>query len=153
MFVITTQDAAATMQVGRRLAALVRPGDVIALSGALGAGKTTFAAGLGEGLGIDEPVTSPSFVLVRSYRSGFTPLVHVDAYRLSSLGEFEDLDVIDEAADGLLLIEWGDAVLGVLPNDYLQIHLEADPDDDETRTITFHPNGGWTNRPLEEVTE
>lgn len=151
MYVIITKDAAETMQVGRRLAALVRPGDVITLSGSLGAGKTTFAAGFGEGLGIDEPVTSPSFVLVRSYSSGFTPLVHVDAYRLTSLGEFADLDVLDEAAEGVLLIEWGDAVVGVLPEDHLRIHIDVDLDDDETRTITFHPNGGWNQRPLEEV--
>lgn len=153
MYTMISKDAAATMQAGRRLAALVRPGDVITLSGALGAGKTTFAAGFGEGLGIDEPVTSPSFVLVRTYRSGFTPLFHVDAYRLTSLGEFEDLDVMDEASDGVLLIEWGDAVVGVLPEDHLRIHLAVDPDQDDTRTITFHPGGGWMQRPLEEVTE
>ena len=120
MYTMTSKDAAATMGAGRRLAALVRPGDVITLSGQLGAGKTTFAAGFGEGLGIDEPVTSPSFVLVRTYRSGFTPLVHVDAYRLGSLGEFEDLDVLDEASEGVLLIEWGEAVVGVLPEDHLR---------------------------------
>ncbi|MDH5420641.1 MAG: tRNA (adenosine(37)-N6)-threonylcarbamoyltransferase complex ATPase subunit type 1 TsaE [Acidimicrobiia bacterium] len=153
MYTMTSKDAAATMGAGRRLAALVRPGDVITLSGQLGAGKTTFAAGFGEGLGIDEPVTSPSFVLVRTYRSGFTPLVHVDAYRLGSLGEFEDLDVLDEASEGVLLIEWGEAVVGVLPEDHLRIHLAVDLDEAETRTITFHPSGGWMQRPLEEVTE
>ncbi len=152
MYTMISKDAAATMGAGRRLAALVRPGDVITLSGELGAGKTTFAAGFGEGLGVDEPVTSPSFVLVRTYNSGFTPLVHVDAYRLTSLGEFEDLDVLDEASEGVLLIEWGEAVAGVLPEDHLRIHLAVDLDDDETRTITFHPSGGWMQRPLEEVT-
>lgn len=150
MFTITTTDAAATMQVGRHLASLVRPGDVISLCGPLGAGKTTFAAGLGEGLGIDEPITSPSFVIVRTYGSGFTPLVHMDAYRLSSLGEFEDLDVLNEAADGVLLIEWGDAVSGALPDDYLRIQMQII--DEDTRLIELSSHGSWTDRPIEEMT-
>ena len=153
MYSITTMDAAATMAVGRRLAGLVRPGDVIAVSGPLGAGKTTLAAGFAEGLGIDEPITSPSFVLMRSYDSGFTPLVHVDAYRLSSIGEFEDLDALDEGVDGVVFIEWGEAVAAAIPEGYLRVVMEVDPRDESARTITFHPIGAWAERPLKEVTE
>lgn len=153
MYSITTMDAAATMSVGRRLAGLVRPGDVIAVSGPLGAGKTTLAAGFAEGLGIEEPITSPSFVLMRSYRSGFTPFVHVDAYRLSSIGEFEDLDALDEGVDGVVLIEWGEAVAAAIPEGYLRVVMDVDPHGGSMRTITFHPTGAWVERPLEEVTE
>lgn len=146
---LVSHDVAETMGIGRRLAALVRPGDVISLCGRLGAGKTAFAGGLAEGLGIEEPVTSPSFVIVRKYDSGFTPLVHVDVYRLGSLGEFDDLDVFEEARDGVLLVEWGNAVSAALPADHLSIEIVVD--DDETRTLRLRPSGSWTKRPLEEM--
>ncbi len=148
---IDTADVGGTMQLGRRLAALLRPGDVVALCGRLGAGKTAFAGGLGEGLGIDEPIVSPSFVLVRSYTSGFIPLVHADVYRLGGLAEFDDLDVVDAAADGILLIEWGNAVLSQLPDDHLRVDIEIL--DENARRIRFTPSGGWTRRPLQELTQ
>ena len=94
-----------TRAAARRLAALCRPGDVIVLNGRLGAGKTAFAGGLADGLGVDEQVTSPSFVLMRSYRSGFLPFFHVDAYRLGSIGEFEDLAALESAEDGVVVID------------------------------------------------
>lgn len=148
---LTTSDVAETMHVGRRLASLARPGDVIALCGPLGAGKTAFVGGLAEGLGIDEPVTSPSFVLMRRYESGFTPLVHVDVYRLNSLSEFEDLEALEEGDDGVVVIEWGDAVHQALPTDHLTVRLL--PTSETERTIRLMPSGGWAKRPLEELTE
>lgn len=148
---LETESVAETMQVGRRLAALLRPGDVVALCGRLGAGKTAFAGGLAEGLGIEEPVISPSFVLVRSYASGFIPLVHVDVYRLGSVGEFADLDALEESKDGVLLVEWGDAVASLLPDDHLRVEILIR--DEDRRAIRFVPSGEWTRRPLEELAE
>lgn len=137
------------MAVAGRLAAEVRPGDVIVLTGSLGAGKTRFAGGLAAGLGVEEQVVSPSFILMREYRSGFLPFVHVDVYRLGSINEFEDLDVYERAADGVLVIEWGDAVGSALPPDVLTVLFEVS--DDGARTLTFAPSGDWGERDLGRV--
>ncbi len=146
---ITTESDGATRDIGRRLAALVRPGDVVELVGPMGAGKTVFVTGLAEGLGVEERVTSPTFIIMRSYRSGFLPLVHVDAYRLGSFGEFDDLGVFDEAAEGVLIIEWGDIVAAGLPEDRLTIRFQRLAE--STRTISVEPAGSWVDRPLREV--
>ena len=140
-----------TRAVGRRLSGLLRPGDVVVLCGSLGAGKTAFVGGVADGLGIDEPVTSPSFVLMRKYTSGFIPLVHVDVYRIGSLGEFDDLDVFEEARESVLVIEWGDAVAASLPDDHLKIVIEVTAETD--RDLHFDPHGSWTERPLGELSE
>jgi tRNA threonylcarbamoyladenosine biosynthesis protein TsaE len=129
---------------------MLKPGDVIVLSGSLGAGKTLFTSGVAAGLGIDEPVVSPSFVLVRQYDSGFLPLVHADVYRLGSLNEFDDLDVFELAADGVLVIEWGDAVEASLPAEHLRVVFEVD--DDGTRELTFAGTGDWSRRDLGQLT-
>lgn len=149
MIEITCPTEADTRAVGRRLAALCRPGDVVILHGRLGAGKTALAGGLAEGLAVDEQVTSPSFVLVRRYDSGFLPLIHADVYRLGSLAEFDDLDVLDEASEGVLVIEWGEAVASELPADRLTVVIEVA--DSEVRTITLDPMGEWESRNLIEV--
>lgn len=138
-----------TAAFAARLAPLMRPGDVVLLSGGLGVGKTRFAAGLAVGLGVEEQVVSPSFVLVRRYDSGFLPLIHVDVYRLSSVNEFDDLDVLEMAAEGVLVIEWGDAVEPVVPEDHLRVEFEVE--DDETRIIRLIPSGSWEHRELAEV--
>lgn len=135
-----------TEALGSRLAASLGPGDIVVLAGGLGSGKTLFTRGLATGLGVDEPVVSPSFVLVREYRSGFTPVIHVDVYRLGSINEFEDLDVFESARDGVLVIEWGSAVEAVLPRDHLRIEFEVD--DDESRTLRFIGEGTWAARDL-----
>lgn len=135
-----------TRAVARKLAASLRPGDVLLLAGGLGVGKTLFTAGLAAGLGIEEQVVSPSFVLVRQYRSGFMPLVHVDVYRLRSLNEFDDLEVFDLAAAGVVVIEWGDALEGAIPEDHLRIDFVVEPD--STRLLRLVPSGSWAGRDL-----
>lgn len=146
---VVCPEEADTIAVAGRLAAEVRPGDVIVLAGSLGAGKTRFAGGLAAGLGVEEQVVSPSFILMREYRSGFLPFVHVDVYRLGSINEFEDLDVYERAADGVLVIEWGDAVGSALPPDVLTVRFEVS--DDGARTLTFAPSGDWRERDLGRV--
>jgi tRNA threonylcarbamoyladenosine biosynthesis protein TsaE len=135
-----------TRAVARKLAASLRPGDVVLLAGGLGVGKTLFTSGLAAGLGIEEPVVSPSFVLVRQYRTGFLPVVHVDVYRLGSLNEFDDLEVFDLAADGVVVIEWGDALEGAIPEDHLRIDFVVEPD--ATRVLRLTPGGSWIERDL-----
>lgn len=135
-----------TEALGARLAASLRPGDVVVLAGGLGSGKTLLTKGIATGLGVEEAVVSPSFVLVREYRSGFIPVIHADVYRLGSLNEFEDLDIFDMAVDGVLIIEWGAAVESALPRDHLRIEFEVG--DDGTRTLRFVGEGSWAQRDL-----
>lgn len=138
-----------TRAVGRRLASLLRAGDVVLLAGDLGAGKTVFASGIGEGLGVSEPVVSPSFVLARRYE-GLLPMVHADLYRVGSTGEVEDLDLEWEAAEGVLVVEWGDVAEQHFTGDHLVVHFEVAPADG-ARVLTLVPSGSWRDRPLREV--
>jgi tRNA threonylcarbamoyladenosine biosynthesis protein TsaE len=133
-----------TADLGARLAALLRPGDVVALAGPLGAGKTLFTSGIAAGLGVEEPVVSPSFILSREYVSGFLPLVHADIYRLTTRNEFDDLDLLSQASEGVLVIEWGDVVEPILPLDHLRVDLDVG--DADARNITLVPSGSWTTR-------
>jgi tRNA threonylcarbamoyladenosine biosynthesis protein TsaE len=143
---ISCPTEADTRAVAAKLAASLRPGDIILLAGGLGVGKTLFTSGLAVGLGVEEQVLSPSFVLVRQYRSGFLPLVHVDVYRLGSMNEFDDLEVLDLAADGVAVIEWGDALEGQLPEDHLRIDFVVE--EDGTRLLRLVPGGSWLERDL-----
>ena len=144
---VTAQSPDETRALGRRLAPLLTKGDVVVLSGRLGSGKTLFVSGIAEGLGIPERVTSPTFLIARTYRSGFLPLVHADVYRLTSVAEFDDLGLLEEAADGALVIEWGEAVAEALPEDRLSVNFNGQ---DDERTIAFRPSGLWCNRDLKD---
>jgi tRNA threonylcarbamoyladenosine biosynthesis protein TsaE len=142
----TTASAAATRALGGRLAQAFRPGDVVVLAGDLGAGKTTFVQGVATALGVEEPVTSPTFTIVHEYE-GRLPLVHVDVYRLDRLAELYDLGLEDIGnGAGVMLIEWGDIVAQALPPDRLVVRLELGADDDE-RIISFAAHGAsWRAR-------
>ena len=125
-----------TRALAAEVAALARPGDLVLLAGDLGTGKTAFVQGFARGLGVEEPVTSPAFVLVRSYE-GRIPMVHLDVYRLDHLQELVDLGIA-EMLDGdvVTLIEWGDVVAPALPADFLEVRLEpGDTDDDRVLAI------------------
>lgn len=138
-----------TLGVGRRLATVLRPGDVLLLSGRLGSGKTLLVSGIAEGLGVAEQVTSPSFVLVKEY-DGFLRIIHADMYRLGSIGEFRDLDLANEARGGVLVIEWGDVVAPAVPDHLL---VEISITGDSSRLLRFVPVGSWAQRSLEELAE
>lgn len=113
------------VELGRLLGMRLRAGDVVLLSGELGAGKTTLMRGLGEGLGVRGPVTSPTFVIARRHPSlvGGPDLIHADAYRLSSAGEFEDLDLADDQA--VVCVEWGRDRAEQLSARRLEIDIET----------------------------
>ena len=126
-----TTSAEETAALAATLADLAVSGDLILLSGDLGAGKTAFAKGFGAALGVTEPITSPTFTLVREYR-GRMKLYHLDVYRLDQIEEALDLglaELLDD--DAVTLIEWGEPILPALPADYLEIRLELGDDDDE----------------------
>lgn len=127
-----------TQEFGRRLAGVLRAGDVIIASGELGAGKTTLTQGIGAGLNVAGAVISPTFVLSRVHRAqgGGPDLVHVDAYRLGSAAELDDLDLDASAADSVTLVEWGAGIAEGLASDRLEIDIRRSLDpDDETRWI------------------
>ena len=148
MISVTCATDAETRAVGRRLASLLRAGDVVLLSGDLGAGKTVFAGGIGEGLGVDDPVVSPTFVIVRRYR-GLLPMVHADLYRLGTSAEVEDLDLESEAADAVLVVEWGDVVEQTFGDDVLVVRFAVEASG--ARALTLDPRGRWRDRPIAEV--
>lgn len=138
--------AAAMRDLGAALAGILRAGDLLLLSGPLGAGKTTFAQGVGRGLGVTGQVASPTFVIARVHRSplGGPSLVHVDAYRLGGVGELDDLDLDANLADSVTLVEWGEGVAEVLSDERLEVSIERDAaggPDDEVRRVTIEPVG------------
>ena len=129
--------------LGRRLAALLRAGDLVILAGPLGAGKTTLVQGIGAGLGVRGPVTSPTFVIARVHPAvtGSGPaLVHADAYRLGSFSEVDDLDLDTDAGSAVTVVEWGTGLAEPLADDRLEITIEPDQDGD-VRTVRINGHG------------
>jgi tRNA threonylcarbamoyladenosine biosynthesis protein TsaE len=133
-------------ELGRRLAKLLRPGDLVMLTGELGAGKTTLARGLGEGMGVRGAVTSPTFVIARVHPSltGGPALVHVDAYRLGGgLGEMEDLDLDVSLPESVVVVEWGEGKVEELSEERLHvvIHRVVGNTGDDRREVTLNGFG------------
>lgn len=122
---LTTNSESDTAAIGRDLAASLHAGDVVLLYGDLGAGKTAFAKGLAEGLGVSrDEVSSPTFTLMQEYRGGRLPLFHVDLYRLNDAREIEDLGLDEIAADGVLAIEWAEKLPARLkPSSAVEVRL------------------------------
>ncbi|GAA2520090.1 tRNA (adenosine(37)-N6)-threonylcarbamoyltransferase complex ATPase subunit type 1 TsaE [Pilimelia columellifera] len=145
---------AQTQALGGQIARLLRAGDLLLLSGPLGAGKTALAQGLAAGLGVAGPVTSPTFVIARAHRpdpsaGGRLPMVHVDAYRLGGvddpLGQIDELDLDASVDEAVTVVEWGDGMVERLADAHLRVTIERR--DDDTRAVTLHPHGGdWAQR-------
>jgi len=129
-----------TRRIGMRLGGLLEAGDVICLQGDLGAGKTTFTQGLAQGWGSLDSVSSPTFILVNQYRrADGENLFHLDAYRLDSVPEAEELDLDSMLAEGALIIEWPERLGNLIPNEHLHIQLEHISE--EHRQMNFHARG------------
>ena len=134
-----------THALGRALADLLEPGDLVVLAGPLGAGKTLLVQGRGAGLGVPGRITSPTFVLSRIHRGGRLPLVHVDAYRLGSMDEVDDLDLDADLGSSVTVVEWGSGLVEQLTDAHLLVRLTRDETDE--RTATLEPTGGtWAER-------
>ena len=139
MTVVIVPTAHDMQALGRRFAPVVRAGDLLVLSGDLGAGKTALTQGIGAGLGVRGPVTSPTFVIARVHPSvvGGPPLVHVDAYRLGSLAEVDDLDLDATLEESVTVVEWGGGLVEGLAEDRLEVEIRrATGTEDETRRVT-----------------
>lgn len=165
MTTVVVHDRTSMQDLGRRLAALLEPGDLLVLSGALGAGKTTLAQGIGRGLGVRGDVTSPTFVIARIHPSlsDGPPLVHVDAYRLSSLGEVDDLDLDASLEDSVTVVEWGEGKVEGLAGSRLDVTIErptgavgtatgTGSDVEEPRTVVVTASGPrWSGVDLDRL--
>jgi tRNA threonylcarbamoyladenosine biosynthesis protein TsaE len=131
MLMLRAASLADTRAIAAAVAGLARAGDVILLIGDLGAGKTAFAQGFGAALGVAEPITSPTFTLVQSYEAIGLTLHHADLYRLERTGEIADLALAELAeSGGVVLVEWGDVLGGLLPGGHLAVVIELDDADD-----------------------
>jgi tRNA threonylcarbamoyladenosine biosynthesis protein TsaE len=133
---VETGSVEATMEFGRELAGQLRAGDVLALYGELGAGKTALVKGIAAGLGIETDVTSPTFTLVHEYEGGRLRLVHADLYRLGSIDDVLDIGMEEYMeSGGVTVIEWAEKIEPVLPGRAVRIRLETI--DESTRRITI----------------
>jgi len=143
-----------TRAVGAALAGLLEPGDVVALSGELGAGKTCLVQGAARALGVTRRVTSPTFTLVRTYLDARVPIVHCDVYRLDRLQDVLDLGDEVLAPDVITFVEWGDAIASLLPDERLDVELTlADGDDlDGARVVRLRLAGARWERRLDALT-
>lgn len=151
--VIKTTTPEETTRVGRLLGGLLRAGDVVCLNGDLGAGKTRFAQGLAAGMGVDGPVTSPTFTIINEYQ-GRLPLYHMDFYRLDDALELEDLGCEEYFyGSGVTVIEWADRVAALLPAVRLDVYIDGSPEGEEIRNITFVPYGEGMAGLVEELTD
>lgn len=150
---VTTSSPEETRILGASLAPALLPGDVVSLTGDLGAGKTAFVQGLASALGVKTRVTSPSFTIIHTYQGQF-PLVHMDVYRLDSFQEVIDLG-FDELIDpeAILVVEWGEAVAPLLPTRYLEIELRQPlgPEPENIRHVFMRPHGAEWLRKLDAM--
>ena len=133
---ITSHSPAETRALGRKLGKLLQPGDLLCLQGDLGAGKTTLTQGIAEGWGSTDPVSSPTFVMVNLYRAqDGTPLYHMDAYRIESLPEAEQIGLDDMLAEGALIVEWPERIEPILPTERLWLTLAHVSENEREITI------------------
>lgn len=127
--IIETYSAQETFEFGKKIGETVKPGEVYTLIGDLGVGKTVFTQGLAQGLGITEPVNSPTFTIVQIYEEGRMPFYHFDVYRIGDVEEMEEIGYEDcFYGEGVCLIEWANLIEEILPERYTQITIEKNPE-------------------------
>lgn len=149
---ITVQNLEKTEQLGKAIGNLVSAGDVIILSGDLGAGKTTFTKSLALGLGIQQMIKSPTYTIIREYQTGRIPLYHMDVYRIG--GEADELGLEEYfEGNGVSVVEWGQLLEENLPEDYLTIFFEKDSQNLEKRIMTIDAHGRQAEKLLQKIGE
>lgn len=139
MISISTTSRVETQKLARKLATQLKAGDVLLLSGDLGSGKTTFTQGMAQSLNVRGTITSPTFVIARLHPSltNGPALLHVDAYRLNSLAEIQDLDLVSDLSRAIVVVEWPQEMMNDLSENPIKIDFSTDPIHENTRTITI----------------
>jgi len=147
MFSIKTQSKEETQKLAQKLAKKLNAGDVVLLSGNLGVGKTTFTQGLAKTLQVKGQITSPTFVIARLHKSlqDGPDLLHVDAYRLNSLAEIQDLDLVSDLSHAVVIVEWPREMVNDLSENPIKIEIIQDPNEEDSRTINI-----WASQTIEE---
>lgn len=147
MLHLRSDSLATTCAIAASLAGLARRGDLVVLAGEMGAGKTAFAKGFGEAMGVSEPITSPTYTLIHSYSAGRVTLHHADIYRLTTHHEVADLALGELLeSDAIVMVEWGDVVAGSL-GDHILVRLEFDDADEHARDVEISAAGRtWAAR-------
>ncbi len=142
--IIEVMDVKETWELGRRLGAQAKPGQVYALIGDLGTGKTVLTQGFAKGLGVEEPVNSPTFTILQIYEEGRMPFYHFDVYRIGDVEEMEEIGYEDcFYGTGVSLVEWADLIEEILPQEYIRISIEKDLEKSfDYRKITIEQAGG-----------
>lgn len=137
--VIESRSEKDTFALGQKLGGDCRPGDIVLLNGDLGVGKTVFTKGFGKGLGIEEPISSPTFTIMQIYESGRLPLYHFDVYRIADPEEMDEIGYEDYFyGSGVTMIEWANLIEEILPQDYQEVQIEKDLEKGfDYRTITI----------------
>ena len=149
--IIETSSEKETFDIGERLGKKALPGSIYCLDGDLGAGKTVFAKGFARGLGIDEPVTSPTFTIVQEYSGGRLKLYHFDVYRLTDSDEFYAIGGDEYLNNGICIIEWGEIIEDILPDDYIKISFSKDSENENYRILELVGNGVNSNHIIENL--
>lgn len=141
--IVETFSADETYEYGRKMGAEARPGDVYCLTGDLGVGKTVFTQGFAAGLGVEEPVSSPTFTIVQEYEGEKMPFYHFDVYRIGDVEEMDEIGFDDYIyGEGVCLIEWADLIREILPEDFVGIFIEKDMEKGfDYRRITLERGG------------
>lgn len=153
LFTLTTQSPEETMALGEKLGQLLRPSEVITLTGDLGAGKTHFSKGVGQGLGVADHITSPTFTIINEYK-GRLPFYHIDAYRIADSDEVFDLGIEEYLfGQGVTLIEWPQVLKEVLPEQILAIEITKDAKREDMRYLNFYPIGSRYEDLVRELKE
>ena len=144
--VIETHDPEETFEVGRKIGMNAKPGQIYTLTGDLGVGKTVFTQGVAAGLGITEPVNSPTFTIIQEYEDGRLPFYHFDVYRIADLEEMEEIGYDDYFfGQGICLIEWAELIEEILPEKRIEVTIEKDLDKGfDYRKITIEERGEET---------
>ena len=128
MIIIETTNAEETFKLGVKIGEQARPGEIYTLNGDLGVGKTVFTQGVARGLGIEEPVNSPTFTIVQVYEEGKMPFYHFDVYRIGDIEEMEEIGYDDFFGNGVCLIEWAELIQELLPKQIISVTIEKNPE-------------------------
>ena len=151
MFEYISHNENETKEIARKLASKLQRGDIIVLSGDLGSGKTKFTEGFLSFWGLDNEVSSPTFTIVNEHSKNDTNIYHLDVYRLENLGEFYSIGGTEYFTNGICVIEWGELLEDILPNNYIKIKFTKDEENDEIRYLNFKAYGERLNNLIEEL--